>query len=98
MKRAFILVMILTASSCVFAQESGNTVFFQTAGPTTSVAIGGAMIGKAPTARSQGAPYSATIKNENIQTLGDGNWIIQTSTRNTARDSARRRRHEQPLP
>ena len=98
MKRALIVAMILTASSCVSAQESGNTVFFQTAGPTTAVAVGGAMIGKAPTAPIQGAPYSATIKNENIQTLGDGNRIVQTSTGNTARDSQGRTRQDESLP
>src|SRR5229473_2076436 len=98
MKRALIVAMIQTASSCVSAQESGNTVFFQTAGPTTAVAVGGAMIGKAPTAPIQGAPYSATIKNENIQTLGDGNRIVQTGTGNIARDSQGRTRQDESLP
>jgi hypothetical protein len=87
------------ASSCVFAQESGNAVYFQsqTAGPVVSVGVGG-MIGKAPGAPVQGAPYSATSTNENIQTLGDGTRIVQTSTGNIARDSQGRTRQDTSLP
>jgi hypothetical protein len=98
MKRALILVMILTASSCVFAQEGGNAVFFQsqTAGPVTTVGVG--MVGKGPGAPVQGAPYSATITNENIQTLEDGTHITQTSTGNIARDSQGRTRQDASLP
>ncbi len=98
MKRALILAMILTASSCVFAQEGGNAVFFQsqTPGPVTTVGVG--MVGKAPGASVQGAPYSATITNENIQTLEDGTHITQTSTGNIARDSQGRTRQDASLP
>jgi hypothetical protein len=98
MKRALILGMILTASSCVFAQESGNAVFFQSqaAGPVTTVGVG--MIGRGPGAPVQGAPYSATITNENIQTLEDGTHIAQTSTGNIARDSQGRTRQDASLP
>ena len=39
----------------------------------------------------QGAPYSATITNESVQTLADGNRIVQSSTGTTARDSMGRR-------
>jgi len=46
----------------------------------------------------QGAPYSATITNESIQTLADGNRIVQTSTGTTARDSQGRTRHDTALP
>jgi hypothetical protein len=98
MKSALILVMILTASSCVFAQEAGNTVFFQSqaSGPVTT--IGAGMIGKASGAPVQGAPYSATITNENIQTLEDGTHISQTSSGNIARDSQGRTRQDASLP
>jgi hypothetical protein len=98
MKRALIFAMILTASSRVFAQEGGNAVFFQsqTAGPVTTVGVG--MLGKAPGAPVQGAPYSATITNENIQTLEDGTHISQTSTGNIARDSQGRTRQDASLP
>jgi hypothetical protein len=98
MKRAFILVMILTAASCVFAQEGGNAVFFQsqTAGPVATVGVGA--LGKPPGSPVLGAPYSATSTNENIQTLGDGTRIVQTSTGNTARDSQGRTRQDTSLP
>ena len=46
----------------------------------------------------QGAPYSATINNESIQTLADGNRIVQSSTGTTARDSQGRTRHDTALP
>ena len=70
MNRTFILAMILTASSCVFAQESGNAVFFQNqvAGPVTTIGVG--MFGKGPGASVQGAPYSATITNEKYSNAG----------------------------
>ncbi len=102
MKRAFIVAMILTASSCVFAQEGGNAVYFQsqiagqTAGPVTT--IGAGMIGRQPGAPIQGAPYSATITNENIQTLEDGTHISQTTTGSIARDSMGRTRQDATLP
>jgi hypothetical protein len=96
MKRALIPVMILASSSCVFAQESGNAVFYQSAGPVTTVGVG--VLGKPPGAPVQGAPYSATITNENIQTLGDGTRIVQTSSGNIARDSAGRTRQDTSLP
>jgi hypothetical protein len=46
----------------------------------------------------QGAPYSATITNESVQTLADGNRIVQTSSGTTARDSMGRTRQDAPLP
>src|SRR5579863_8701901 len=98
MRRAIILGIILTASSCVFAQESGNAVFFQgqAAGPVTTIGVG--MVGRAFGAQVQGAPYSATITNENNQTLEDGTHIAQTSTGNIARDSQGRTRQDASLP
>ncbi len=96
MKRTLILTLILTASPCVFAQEGGNAVFYQNAGPVTTIGVGA--IGKAPGATVQGAPYSATSTNENIQTLADGTRIVQTSTGNTARDSQGRTRQDTSLP
>jgi hypothetical protein len=98
MKRAFILGMILSASPCLFAQDPGNAVFFQSqaAGPVTTVGVG--MIAKGPGAPVSGAPYSATITNETIQTLEDGTHINQTSTGNIARDSQGRTRQDASLP
>jgi hypothetical protein len=45
-----------------------------------------------------GAPYSATITNESVQTLADGNRIVQSSSGMTARDSQGRTRQDAPLP
>lgn len=98
MRRALIPVVILTVSPCMFAQEGGNAVFFQSQvpGPVTTVGVG--MIGRGPGAPVQGAPYSATITNENIQTLEDGTHITQNTTGNIARDSQGRTRQDASLP
>ena len=53
------------------------------------------MVADAPV---QGAPYSATISNESVQTLADGNRIVQSSTGSTARDSQGRTRQDTALP
>lgn len=45
-----------------------------------------------------GAPYSATVLNESVQTLADGNRIVQKTTGTTARDSEGRTRNDAPLP
>jgi hypothetical protein len=85
------LILALLASSSVFAQSEGNHVF------VTSAGIGGAFPRISPSP-VQGAPYSATITNESVQTLADGNRIVQTSTGATARDSMGRTRQDAPLP
>jgi hypothetical protein len=46
----------------------------------------------------QGAPYSATITNESVQTLADGNRIVVKTTGFVARDSAGRTRQQMELP
>jgi len=91
MKRA--LLLVLATASCAFAQEKekGN-VIYQTAG---SVFAGGFDRGSGPVL---GAPYSATITNESIQTLADGNRLIQKNTGTTARDSQGRTRQDTVLP
>ena len=94
MKRA--LLLVLATASCAFAQEKekGNVVY-QTAGTAGAVFAGG--FDRAPGA-VLGAPYSATITNESIQTLADGNRLIQKSTGTTARDSQGRTRQDTVLP
>jgi hypothetical protein len=98
MNRAIIPVLILAVSPCVSAQDGGNAVFFQAQapGPVTTVGIG--MLPKGPGAPVQGAPYSATITNESIQTLADGTRIVQTTNGNVARDSQGRTRQDASLP
>jgi hypothetical protein len=92
MKRT--LLLVLAAASCAFAQEKGN-VIYQTTGPMGAVASGGFDRASGPVL---GAPYSATITNESIQTLADGNRLVQTSTGTTARDSQGRTRQDTVLP
>ncbi len=98
MKRGIIPLLVFAASSCVFAQEGPNAVFFQSqvAGPATAVGVG--MLTRGPGAPVQGAPYSATITNESVQTLADGTRIVQTTTGNIARDSQGRTRQDTSLP
>jgi hypothetical protein len=84
------LFLVLAAASCALAQEKED-VIYQTADHLT-VAAGpfpGAVVG---------APYSATITNESVQTLADGNRIMQTSTGSTGRDSLGRTRQDMVLP
>ena len=93
MKRT--LILILAASFCVFAQEGGN-VMYQSAGPAAAIAWGS--LEKGSTAPVKGAPYSATTNNESVQTLADGNRIVQTNTGTVSRDSQGRTRQDAALP
>jgi hypothetical protein len=93
MKRT--LILILAASFCAFAQEGGN-VMYQSAGPAGAIAWGS--FEKGSTAPVKSAPYSATINNESIQTLADGNRIVQTNTGTISRDSQGRTRQDAALP
>ena len=77
-------------ASAAFAQEARNTAVYS--GQVMSFS---AKSGLAPV---QGAPYSATITNESVQTLADGNRIVQTSTGTTARDAQGRTRQDTVLP
>src|ERR1035441_8665850 len=45
-----------------------------------------------------GAPYSATVVNESVQTLAEGNRIVQKLTGTTDRDSEGRTRNDAALP
>jgi hypothetical protein len=94
------LALFFATATCAFAQEPPKDIFFQTAVPApgqgVGVAVGGVM--KGPLAPVKGAPYSATITNESVQTLADGNRIVQTSSGSTARDSQGRTRQDFALP
>lgn len=92
MKRT--LILILAASFGAFAQEGGN-VMYQTAGSAGAIAWS---FEKGLTAPVKGAPYSATMNNESIQTLADGNRIVQSNTGTIARDSQGRTRQDAALP
>jgi hypothetical protein len=88
---AWIFILAAACASGAFAQ-SGN-VMFQSSGIVTSRAIGGA-----PLTSVTGAPYSATMTNQMVQTLSDGTHITQTMTGSVARDSQGRTRQDAPLP
>ena len=103
MKRLLIVILMLAVSSCVFAQEGGNaggkmTMFYQRVGPMGATAGVAGGFENAPGPPVQGAPYSATISNEMVQTLTDGNRIVHNSSGSTARDSQGRTRQETALP
>ena len=91
----YALVFFLATSSCAFAQDTVRTnVLYQTSAAGV-VTAGGVRAFVAPI---QGAPYSATITNESVQTLADGNRIIQNNSGTTARDSEGRTRQDAALP
>jgi hypothetical protein len=92
MKR--VLLLVLATASCAFAQEKGNVVYQTTA----SAGIIGSTGFDRASGPILGAPYSATITNESVQTLADGNRIVQTDTGTTARDSQGRTRQDTVLP
>lgn len=89
----FILAGILTATGAPGAFGQGGNVVYQTSGAVTTRAIGAG-----PVAPVQGAPYSATITNEMVQTLSDGTHITQNTSGSVARDSQGRIRQDAPLP
>ena len=102
------LFLVLVAASCALAQEKGapdigaqdkgmqekGDVFYQTAG---QVAVASGAFGNV-SHPVVGAPYSATTTSEHVQTLADGNRIVQTTTGSTARDSQGRTRQDTALP
>jgi hypothetical protein len=100
-------ICILAVSACAFAQQGQKVRISQDSDPGPVFANPGQVTIKAggfggafgkPAAPVQGAPYSATIKNESVQTLADGNHIKQSSTGTVARDSLGRTRQDTMLP
>ena len=90
MKRAPIIgFAILAAAAWAGAQEPPNTVVIQ------GMSMG-FMMGRPGSV--SGAPYSATITNESVQTLADGTRITQSFSGTIARDSQGRTRQDAPLP
>ena len=92
-------VAVLAASSVAFGQAQQRVVIAQNAGPGP-VTIGAAAFGTGPVLGTpiQGQPYSATITNESVQTLADGNRIVQSTSGAVARDSQGRTRQDMSLP
>src|SRR5579863_8160217 len=89
LRLAFAPAFVFFIAIAVLAQEGSNTTVYS--GQVTSTI-------SAKSTAVQGAPYSATLTNESVQTLADGNRIVQTSTGTTARDSQGRTRQDMALP
>jgi len=101
MKRISIcIVAVLAVSSLAFAQGPQKVVITHNAGPAGPgpVTIGAAAVEAALGTPVQGEPYSATITNESVQTLADGNRIVQSTSGTIARDSQGRTRQDVNLP
>jgi hypothetical protein len=94
MKSALLFILILATSSFAFAQDAGK----RNESPQSGGNVRYVVAGKMSSAPVQGAPYSATVTNESVQTLADGNRIVQSSTGNIARDSQGRTRQATPVP
>jgi hypothetical protein len=93
---ASVSMFVLAISAAALAQQREGVWVSQNLGPgPVTIKAGGLGKSAAPV---QGAPYSATIKNESIQTLADGNHIKESSTGTVARDSAGRTRQDTMLP
>lgn len=94
MKR--VLMVVLATASCAFAQErqERKDVIYQTTGGPGLATV---ELDRAPEPII-GAPYSATIMNESVETLTDGNRIVHKTTGTTARDSQGRTRQDTTLP
>ncbi len=98
------LILAVSISFCAMAQDAPTQQFHiqiadggpQVGGNFAYVSAGA--FGKFSSTPVQGAPYSATMTNESIQTLADGNRIVQTTTGTMARDSLGRTRQDAPLP
>src|SRR5580700_10675680 len=95
MKRiAWIFILAAVSASGALAQD-GNVLYQSSGG--INVTARAIKEGRLLTPVT-GAPYSATITNEMLQTLLDGTHITQTTTGTVARDSAGRTRQDAPLP
>ena len=90
------LVILLTTSSCAFAQELGTPIASQKPGGERGVTT--VAFGKPFASVVKGAPYSANVTIESTQTLSDGSQVVQHLQGNTARDSEGRTREDVPLP
>ena len=95
MKRiAWIFILAAVSASGALAQ-AGNVLYQSSGG--INVTARAIKEGRLLTPVT-GAPYSATITNEMVQTLSDGTHIAQTTPGTVARDSEGRTRQDAPLP
>jgi hypothetical protein len=88
------LLLTVVSAAGASAQEQTNVVYQAQAG----AAVGMTIAAKDLRPPVLGAPYTATITNESVQTLADGNRIVENNTGTTARDSQGRTRQDAPVP
>jgi hypothetical protein len=93
MKRIVCISFLAAAAASGAFGQAGNVLYQNSGGIVTTRAIGAA-----PLMPVTGAPYSATITTEMVQTLSDGTHITQSTTGSVARDSQGRTRQDAPLP
>ena len=93
MKRT--LIFLLAAACSMMAQDAGPVAI--QAAPLRVGTMAFSAFGAQATP-IKGAPFTATITNESVQTLADGTHITQSSSGATARDSQGRTRQDAPLP
>ena len=95
MKRIAWIFVLAAASATSALTQDGNVLYQGDRGISVSgrVIKGGRLLSPVT-----GAPYSATITTEMVQTLSDGTHITQTTTGAVARDSEGRTRQDAPLP
>src|SRR5262245_24785584 len=87
MRKAAVVLTIAGLVPTVYAQERGRGV-----PPPPYVRAG------LESETVKGAPYSAEVINQSVQTLSDGNRIVQTTTSRVYRDSEGRIRREEDRP
>lgn len=88
------LLLTLAVTACAFAQNQASTMAYQTQNVGPGVrARAFVTTSHAPVPNE---PYSATVAIETIQTLPDGNRIVQHLTGTIARDSQGRTRRDIP--
>lgn len=90
MKVKLAILGMMACAASLAAQEPPNVTYH--------TAIGMSAFESGSRQPVVGAPYTATITNENVQMLADGNRITQSSSGTTARDSQGRTRQDAPLP
>lgn len=91
-----IAIMPFVFAVCAFGQTDKPLVIKADEMAFGPIGITAALAG--PMSNTPGAPYSAQAVTQRIQTLADGNRIVQTTTNNVARDSQGRVRREESLP
>ncbi len=91
------LLLFSAVAACALAQEHPQVHGMTNSVP--AVKLSGMMgVGETMGSNVKGAPYSAIIVTEMVQTLADGNRISQKNQGSVARDSQGRMRHEAILP